>query len=164
MLRRAAGIHRGVLLIERARTIAAAQVILDQGGWCLLEACVDVPGQCWEARILIFNLAAEAVADAVFEEIEYAPELDYRLTGCDRSALRPNPAMGAHLCYLADVPAASGAPVGGLGGDERDEGVDRRPARPDIGAEHEPGSRGRSVDQVNLSQPARAEFGLDRRS
>ncbi len=151
MSRRPAGIHRGMLPTERARTLAAAQAILDQGGWCLLEACVDVPGQCWKARILIFNLVADAVADAVCEEIEYAPELDYRLTGCDRSALRPNPAMGAYLCYLADIPAASAAPVGGLAGHEGDEGVDRRPARPDVGAEHEPGSRGRSVDQLNLS-------------
>jgi len=50
---------------EREPVIAAARAILDLGGWCLLEACVDIPSQRWEARLLIFDLDADAVADAV---------------------------------------------------------------------------------------------------
>ncbi len=69
--------------------------------------------------MVIFDLHPEAVADTVAEEILYEPELDARLTGCDRQTLRPDPGMGAHLCYVADLPAApavaavptSGAPL-----------------------------------------------------
>ena len=75
----------------------------------MFEVCVDVPAQRWEARSVIFITSAESVADAVEEEIEFEPELDARLTGCDRRALRPAAEMGAHLCYLATLPAARGA-------------------------------------------------------
>ena len=66
----------------------------------MVEACLDVPEQVWEARILIFNRLPEAVADAVAEEIDFI-EHDARLTGCDRRTLTPDPEMGAPLCYLA---------------------------------------------------------------
>jgi hypothetical protein len=81
--------------------VAAAQVILDQGGWCVLEACVDVPRQSWEPRVLIFDLVAEAVADVVEAELCDDPLFDARLTGCDRRTLAPEASMGAHLFYLA---------------------------------------------------------------
>lgn len=29
----------------------------------MFEVCTDVPGQCWEARVVIFDLVAEAVAE-----------------------------------------------------------------------------------------------------
>ena len=90
---------------QRSQALAGAQSILDQGGWCVLDACVDIPGQRWEAQVLIFDLVADAVADVVEEEVTCKPERDARLTGCDRSTLRPNPAMGAHLCHLAGAPA-----------------------------------------------------------
>jgi CBS domain-containing protein len=92
------------------RAVAGAQSILDQGGWCVLEVCVDVPAQCWEARVVIFGLVAEAVADKVATEVTYESERDARLSGCDRRTLRPMPAMGAHLCYLAGTPAAVATP------------------------------------------------------
>jgi hypothetical protein len=82
----------------------AAQAILDQGGWCVLEECVDVPSQRWEARLLIFDRVAEGVAEVVGLEVAADPHHDLRLTGCDRGTLRPEPDMGAHLCYLAGVP------------------------------------------------------------
>ena len=94
-----------VLPCERSHVIAAAQSILDRGGWCVLEVCVDVPGQRWEARVLIFHLVAGAVADAVEEEIAYEPERDARLTGCDRRTLHGDPGLGAHLVYVAETPA-----------------------------------------------------------
>jgi CBS domain-containing protein len=94
-----------VPLRDRSRVIAAAQSILDQGGWCVFEVCTDVPRQRWEARVLIFDLVADAVADAVAEQIGYEPYYDARLTGCDRCMLQPDAAMGAHLCYLAEQPA-----------------------------------------------------------
>lgn len=71
----------------------------------MLEVCTDVPGQCWEARVVMFHLLADAVADAVAEEIDSDPFYDARLTGCDRSMLRPDADMGAHLCYVAEQPA-----------------------------------------------------------
>jgi CBS domain-containing protein len=97
---------------DRLRAVAGAQSILDQGGWCVLEVCVDVPAQRWEARVVIFGLTAEAVADNVATEIACESERDARLTGCDRRTLRPIPAMGAHLCYLADAQAAPARPDG----------------------------------------------------
>jgi hypothetical protein len=54
-----------VLPHERQRVIAAADRILAQGGWCVLERCVEVPVQCWVARGIIFDLVADAVADSV---------------------------------------------------------------------------------------------------
>ncbi len=94
---------------ERERAVAAAQAILERGGWCVFEVCVDVPGQRWEARVVIFDVVADAVADAVEREIEYERELDARLSGCDRRSLRPEAGMGAHLCYVAEMLAP--APV-----------------------------------------------------
>lgn len=96
----------GVLGYQRSDLVGAAQSILDRDGWCVYEACVDVPAQRWEARVVIFDRVAEAVADAVLTEIELEPEHDARLTGCDRRTLCPDVAMGAHLCYLADTTAA----------------------------------------------------------
>ena len=97
--------------IERSRIVEAAQSILDLGGWCLLEVCTDVPRQHWEGRVLIFDRTAEAVADAVEEEIAYEPQHDARLTGCDRRTLGPNASMGAHLVYLTDAPDTSTRPL-----------------------------------------------------
>jgi CBS domain-containing protein len=90
---------------ERERTVAAAEAVLACGDWCVFEACVDVPAQRWEARVLIFDLDPDAVADAVRDEILLEPEHDARLTGCDRRTLSPDPAAGAHLCHLAAMPA-----------------------------------------------------------
>jgi CBS domain-containing protein len=97
-------------LLARSRVVHAAQSILARGGWCVVERCVDVPHQRWEARILIFHSVAEAVAEAVEEEIAYEPEHDARLIGCDRGTLRPNSVMGAHLIYLSAVPAVCARP------------------------------------------------------
>jgi CBS domain-containing protein len=94
-----------VLPYTRTDVVAAAQSILDRGGWCVLEVCVDVPGQRWEPRLLICDRSADAVADAVAREVRREPERDARLTGCDRRTLRPDPGMGAHLCHLAETPA-----------------------------------------------------------
>ncbi len=89
---------------------AAARAMRDRGGWIVLEACVDVPAQAWEARVVIFSTAPETIAEAVEEEIAYEPGLDLRLTGCCRQTLAPDPEMGTYLCYLAP-PAAAGVPM-----------------------------------------------------
>jgi hypothetical protein len=89
---------------QRSRAMFAAQSILDQGAWCLLEVCLDAPTQVWEPRTLIFDLVPSAVADVIEEEMGQEPQLHARLTGCDRSTLAPDPGLGAFLCYLA--PAA----------------------------------------------------------
>ncbi len=93
-----------VLSFDHSHTAAAAQSVLEQGGWCLLEVCVDVPGQRWESRVLICERDCEAVAAIVGDEIEREPGLDARLAGCDRRTLRPDPGMGAQLCYVALTP------------------------------------------------------------
>lgn len=95
------GIHRGVLGYDRQRTAMAAEVILSQGGWCVLEVCTDVSRQQWDPRVVIFDITPQAVADIVEQEVGHEPERDARLTGCDRRGLRPDPAMGAYLCYVA---------------------------------------------------------------
>lgn len=101
-----------MLSYERSRVVRAAQLILDQGGWCVYEVCLDVPHQRWEARALIFDLFADAVADAIEEEIAAEPEYDARLTGCDRRTLAPAPEMEAHLCYVAsEVTTTASAPT-----------------------------------------------------
>ncbi len=105
----------------RSALISAARAILDQGGWCVLELCTDVPRQQWDAQVLVFDLDAEAVADAVAEEIGLQPTQDARITGCDRRTLQPDPAMGAYLCYLAEPPASAPASSGN---------VPRRPGAP----------------------------------
>ena len=89
---------------EREWTVAAARSIIGRGGWCVVEACVNVPSQDWKVCALVFDLIPDSVADLVEEEIQFAPDLDVRLTGCDRSTLQPDPALGAALCYLADAP------------------------------------------------------------
>lgn len=87
---------------ERSQAVAAAQSILDQHGWCVYEACVNVPEQLWESRVLFFDLTAEGVADALEAEIQLEPEHDGRLTGCDRQMLHPEAALGPYLVYVAD--------------------------------------------------------------
>ena len=52
---------------QRARTVAAARSIIDRGGWCVVETCVDVPEQHWEVCALIFDLVPQSVADLVEE-------------------------------------------------------------------------------------------------
>jgi CBS domain-containing protein len=91
---------------DRSRAVEAAQSILDQRGWCINEACVDIPRQRWEPRLVMFDLSAEAIADALESEIELEPEHDARLTGVDRRTLEPIPGIGAYLYYVADDPAA----------------------------------------------------------
>jgi CBS domain-containing protein len=92
-------------LLDRGRVLIAARAVLDSGGWCVLEACVDVPGQRWDARLLICAEDPEDVADAIIAEILAEPERDARITGCDRRTLRPDPAMHSYLCYVAATPA-----------------------------------------------------------
>ena len=111
MPRTASGIHRSVSPHERSRTIAAARSILDQGGWCVLEVCVDVPHQLWESRVLIFDLVPNAVADVVDEEVGHEPQLDARLTGCNRCTLQPDEGLGAFPCYLAEHPRGPAEPT-----------------------------------------------------
>ena len=69
----------------------------------MLESCVDIPAQSWVVQLVIFGHSAEIVADAVAEQVAEEPGLDLRLTGCNRWTLAPDPSMGAHLCYLADL-------------------------------------------------------------
>jgi predicted kinase len=82
---------------DRQRAVTAARAILEQGGWCVLEACVDGRSQRWEARVLIFDHTPEAVADAIEQEISEEPGHGARLTGCDRWTLEGSAAMGAHV-------------------------------------------------------------------
>jgi hypothetical protein len=80
---------------------SAAGAILAQHGWCVVEACLDVPTQVWDARLLVFGENVATVIEAVAEEIDHEPGFDLRLTGCCRRTLTPKAEMGAHLCYLA---------------------------------------------------------------
>jgi hypothetical protein len=91
-----------VVAYDRSRAVEAAQRILDQRGWCLYEVCVDIPRQRWEPRVLMFDVSAEAVADALDAEIKLEPELDARLTGVDRCTLEPIAKSEAYLCYVVD--------------------------------------------------------------
>lgn len=95
---------------DRAAALAGAEQILEQDGWCVYEVCLDVSRQDWVARVVIFDVAAEAVAAAVEDEIGFEPEHDARLTGADRRTLQPLEAMGQHLCYLSDAPAVQERP------------------------------------------------------
>jgi CBS domain-containing protein len=95
---------------RRDLAVRAAESILSGRGWCVLEVCVDVPSQLWQARIVIFDLVAESVADAVQDELELEPMLDARLTGCDRRTLKPDPDLGAFLVYLAPTTPPADAP------------------------------------------------------
>ena len=89
---------------ERERTVAAAGFVLEQGGWCVLEVCRDVPRQRWEPQLVLCERDPEVVADALEAETERQPGRDARLSGCDRRTLRPAPSMGAELCYVAPTP------------------------------------------------------------
>jgi hypothetical protein len=89
---------------RRRRYVAAARFVLEQGGWCVLEACVDVPRQQWDPRLLICERDPEAVADACLVEIERDPQRDARLAGRHRRTLRSEPDMGAELLHVADLP------------------------------------------------------------
>lgn len=89
---------------ERSRVFDAARRILERRGWCLYEACVDVPGQRWEPRTLFLDLTAAGVAESFAEGIELEPEHDARLTGVDRRTLLPLPGIGPDLVYLSDRP------------------------------------------------------------
>ncbi len=86
----------------RSEARAAAQAILDRGGWCVLETGQDGPLRSWDAQLLIFELDAEAVAEVVWQEVCHEPGRDLRLTGCDRRTLRPSAGLGEHVCYLAE--------------------------------------------------------------
>lgn len=86
---------------QRSVVIAAAEAILARGGWCVLEACTDVPRQRWEGRAVFFHRTAEAVLDAVEEELAVEPDHDARLTGCNRHTLTGDDELGAYLIYLA---------------------------------------------------------------
>jgi hypothetical protein len=83
------------------RALAAAGQIIQNGGWCVLEVCVDIPRQRWEPRVVIFDLSSEAVASEVAQQIDYEPARDARLAACDRRTLRREPGAGAYLCYVA---------------------------------------------------------------
>jgi hypothetical protein len=83
------------------RATAAAEQIIQAGGWCVIEVCIDIPGQRWEPRVYVLDRAPAAAARKVGEQIEYEPERDARIAGCDRRTLLPDPAMGSYLCYLA---------------------------------------------------------------
>jgi hypothetical protein len=86
---------------ERERARLAAVRILERGGWCVLEVCVDAEAQRWETRELILELTADAVVDVVEFAVSDEPWLNARLTGFDRQQLCESPEMGAHVCYLA---------------------------------------------------------------
>jgi CBS domain-containing protein len=98
-----------VPILPRACVIAAAARILQQGGWCVFDVCVDVPEQRWESRTLFFDRSPVAVADAVEREIALQPQFDARLSACDRRTLSPMPEIGEFLCYMADIPPVSPA-------------------------------------------------------
>jgi hypothetical protein len=132
-----------VLTFDRPRAVAAAQSILDRGGWCVLEACVDIPRQRWEPRVLIFDLVADAVADAVEAELCDDPSCDARLTGCDRRTLCPDSALGTYLCYV--TASAADASEGG-------ELLDRLAPGPDRGAQQEPRAGRRPVLEPHLGE------------
>jgi hypothetical protein len=106
-----------VLPAEHDRTTAAAQAILDRGGWCMLEVCVDIPRQIWEPRVLLFDVVARHVADAVAEELACEPGFDARLSGCHRRTLQPDPGLGAYLICLGDAMLNQALPA--LPGPER---------------------------------------------
>jgi CBS domain-containing protein len=93
--------------------VTAAQRIIDQGRWCVVQACVDVPGQRWEARLLVCDDEAEVVAGALADEVAREPGRDARLAGCDRVTLRLDPSVGTHLCHVAQTlsPPASVRPA-----------------------------------------------------
>lgn len=85
----------------RVAMIEAAEAILERDLWCVVEVCVDVPGQVWERRLAILRRDGAGVADAVAEWVRSAPERDLRLNGCRRSDLILAPDAPTHLCYLA---------------------------------------------------------------
>jgi hypothetical protein len=86
---------------HRPDVLAAAQSIIDGGGWCGVERRVDVPTQRWETRLLVCDHAPDLVADALAEEIGYEPGSDARLAGYDRRTLVRNDAIATAVCYVA---------------------------------------------------------------
>jgi len=87
--------------VERTAIVAAAEEILAAGLWCVVEVCVDIPGQVWDRRLVIFREDGEGVADAVADWVEATPDLDARLSGCARDSLHVAPAAPRRLCHLA---------------------------------------------------------------
>jgi hypothetical protein len=85
----------------RAAIIAAAEEIVARRLWCVVEACVDVPGQRWEPRLVVLRRDGAAVAEAVADWTRSAPDQDVRLAGCRRTDLRVMPDAPTHLCYVA---------------------------------------------------------------
>ncbi|MEA2254303.1 MAG: hypothetical protein QOG35_348 [Solirubrobacteraceae bacterium] len=88
----------------------AAGPILDEGLWCVLEVCLDVPAQRWEPRLIVFRRDRREVAAAVGAWVAQEPDRDVRLSACDRSSLRPEPGVPPRLCYVAATPASTAAP------------------------------------------------------
>ncbi|HVX33722.1 MAG TPA: hypothetical protein VHA80_11340 [Solirubrobacterales bacterium] len=87
--------------VERTAIVVAAEEILAAGLWCVVEVCVDIPGQVWDRRLVIFRDDGEGVADAVAEWVAVTPRLDARLAGCARDSLHAAPAAPRRLCHLA---------------------------------------------------------------
>lgn len=79
----------------------AAEEIVARRLWCVVEACVDVPRQRWEPRLIVFRREGAAVAEAVADWTRAAPHQDVRLSGCRRTDLRPAPEAPTYLCHLA---------------------------------------------------------------
>jgi CBS domain-containing protein len=90
---------------------AAARPILDEELWCVLEVCLDVPAQRWEPRLIVFHREAHEVAAAVREWVDREPDRDVRLSGCDRSSLRPRAGVPPRLCHVAAMPPPAAAPA-----------------------------------------------------
>lgn len=88
--------------MNREAIAAAAEEILEAGFWCVLEACIDIPRQVWERRLVIFRDDGDAVADVVAEWVDSMPHRDARLSGCARDSLRSVFTAPTHLCYLAE--------------------------------------------------------------
>jgi hypothetical protein len=89
------------LWFGRAAIIAAAEEIIARRLWCVVEACVDVPRQRWEPRMIVLRRDGVAVAEAVADWTRSVPDQDVRLTGCRRTDLRMIPDAPTHLCYVA---------------------------------------------------------------
>lgn len=86
---------------HRPDVVAAAQSIIDGGGWCGVERRVGTANQRWETRLLVCDHAPDVVADALAEEIGYEPGSDARLAGYDRRTLVRNDAIATAVCYVA---------------------------------------------------------------
>lgn len=94
-----------MIAFSRSEVVSAAQAVIDAGGWCVLELCIDVPTQRWEPRLLVCNERADDVAEAVGIELVLDPACDARISGYNRCTLLREPAMGAHLCRVTELPS-----------------------------------------------------------